>query len=179
MFGRTIVVTVSGLGDASDQADTRECGTMVGQTPALPEDRISAPVRMPGMQLLLRGILAIVAAVVANLLVRAILVAVVDISPAFQPMYPRAIVFVTTLGVGAAVVVFALINRFTRRPVPIFHRVALVALVISLLPNVALLMAPSDPEDFPGKTTAGVLSLMLMHVVAYVITVASLTLKRD
>ena len=68
------------------------------------------------------------------------------------------------------VIVFALIARFSRRPIRLFRTVALIVLLVSLLPDIGLLAAGT-----PGATPLSIGVLMLMHVVAWAISVAMLT----
>ena len=65
-------------------------------------------------------------------------------------MDPVPIIMFTVLGVGAATLVFALLARFTRRPITIFRWVALVALLLSLVPNVQLLLDSSGATGVPS-----------------------------
>jgi hypothetical protein len=119
------------------------------------------------------GLLAIIASVAANVLVRQIAVATLDISPDFVELNGNGaiitIISLTALGVLGAVIVFALLARFARRPVLIFKRIAAVALVLSLLADILLLVASA-----PGATVASVGVLMSMHVVAWAISVGAL-----
>jgi hypothetical protein len=69
-----------------------------------------------------------------------------------------------------AVIVFVLLARFARRPILMFKRIAAVTLVLSFMPDVLLLVASE-----PGATAASVGVLMSMHVVAWAISVGTLT----
>jgi hypothetical protein len=75
----------------------------------------------------------------------------------------------TALGVLGAVIVFALLARFARRPLLMFKRIATVALVLSFVPDILLLVASE-----PGATLASVGVLMSMHVVTWAISVGML-----
>lgn len=89
----------------------------------------------------------------------------------FPPLALGTTVLFTVVGVLGAVVVFALVARFSRRPIRLFRRVALVALLVTLVPDVLLLVAPS----IPGTTLSGVLTLMTEHVAAWAVSVSVLT----
>ncbi|MDG5775586.1 DUF6069 family protein [Haloarculaceae archaeon H-GB2-1] len=118
--------------------------------------------------LLRRGVVALVLAVVANLVVTAV-GRTAAIAPEFPPLSYRPVALFTALGVVGAVVVYALLRRVTARPDRNFAVVAAVVLVVSLVPDVTF--APT----LPGATTAGIGALMLMHVLTAVICVAVLT----
>ena len=70
-----------------------------------------------------------------------------------------------------AVAVFALLRRFSERPLTLFSQVALVVLILSFLPDVAMLLTGFNP----GTTLANALVLMLLRVVAWAISVGLLT----
>ena len=117
------------------------------------------------------GLLAIIASVAANVLVRLLAVATLDISPNFEPLISYGtVISLTAFGVLGAVIVFALLARFARRPILMFKRIAAVALVLSLVPDVLLLVA-----SVPGATAVSVGVLIVMHVVAWTISVGTLT----
>ena len=77
----------------------------------------------------------------------------------------------TLIGVLGAVIVYAVIGRFSRQPVRLFRRVALVTLVVWLIPDILMLITGFNP----GTTAANVAVLILMHVVAWAIAVGMLT----
>jgi hypothetical protein len=114
--------------------------------------------------LLARTAVAAVAAVVVNVLVRAIAKAVFDIPDSFEHLALRAVILSTLFGVAAAALVYAAI-RNTRT----FLIVAAVALVVSL----AAPLSVSDEGD-----AAAVGTLMCMHVTTAAIVVAALTSRR-
>jgi xanthosine utilization system XapX-like protein len=120
--------------------------------------------------------LAIMTSIVANLLVRALLFALLDLSPEFPPLSTGAVAILTTFGAGLAGLVFSIIARRSPNPVATFRLVALVALVISVLPNLALVADPAAaPFPFPGGTPLAYGVLMIFHLVAAIICVALLT----
>jgi hypothetical protein len=132
---------------------------------------LERPERVALGRLLWVGPLAIVAAVAANLLIRLVAVALFDISPEFMPLQWGPPIFFTTIGVIGAIVVFAIVARFSKRPVRLFRTIALVVLVLSFIPDVLLLTSNS----MPGTSPAAVLALMAMHVVTWAISVGLLT----
>jgi Family of unknown function (DUF6069) len=120
-----------------------------------------------------RTALAAVAAVVANVLLRAIAIAVFDIPDAFEHLALRAVIVSTLIGVVAAGLVYAVIARVAHNPDRTFTIVAVVALVLSLA--APLSVGLEDPPEYPGTDAASVGTLIAMHVVTAVIAVATLT----
>ena len=138
------------------------------------EDGLSNPEggkRISFRRLLWVGPLAVLASVIANVLVSITTVALVGISPEFEPLHLRPVIGFTVVGVLGAVLVFALVARFSRRPVRLFRRIALVVLLLSFMPDLSLLNA----SPYAGTTVQSVIALMLMHVVACLISVSLLT----
>jgi hypothetical protein len=114
--------------------------------------------------------IATVAAVVANLVLRALAVAVLDIpQPEFEPLQARAVAVSTAGGVIAAGVVYAIVERFARDPRRTFLIVAVIALVLSLWAPISLGLA--DPPENPGTDAGSVGTLIAMHVLAAAISV--------
>ncbi len=117
------------------------------------------------------GALAIAAAIVANLVVWAIAQALFEISDDFMPLatpWPTIVVTVIYLALGVGV--FALLNRFTQRPVTWFWRIAVAAALLSFLP-----LFGARGQD--GASTAALWTLAVMHVVAFAIFVPLLTTR--
>jgi hypothetical protein len=130
--------------------------------------------RVAMRRLLWVGPMAVMVAVAATLVARAMAVAVLPpINPAFVELQAGSVAFVTSVLCAAAVGVFALVALFSKRPLQTFKVVAGIALLLSLVPDLLIL-----PE--PGATVGGVIALMLLHVVAAVAVVWTLnTLSRD
>ena len=126
--------------------------------------------RISFKRLLWVGPLAIVLALAANFVVRALALAVLDIPADFEQLQTPAFIPLTIIGLLGAILTFALIGRLSRRPVRVFQIVAAVVLVLSFLPDIGLLATGA-----PGATLPAILVLMLMHVVAAVIAVLMLT----
>ena len=128
---------------------------------------ISYP-RLPGVALL-----AALAAAVANTLVYFAASALGTISqdvllPSPMGVSPLTVGLVATtsvIGTVGAAVVFAIIGLFARRPVRLFRIVATVVLVLSSV----------MPATVPGVPMAMRLSLAVMHVVAWAVSVGVLT----
>jgi Family of unknown function (DUF6069) len=127
--------------------------------------------RVSGRRLLWIGPLAIVAAVVANQIIRILAVSLFNISPEFPPLQPGPPLMFTVMGVLGAVIVFAIVGRLSRRPIRLFRTIALIVLVLTFLPDIGLLMTGA----MPGTTPVAVGTLATMHVVAWAITIWMLT----
>lgn len=113
----------------------------------------------------------ILGALVATLVVRAASLAVFDISSEFQPLATAGpTVFLTVVGVVAALVVAVLVNRRSEQPVPLFRRIAVGALLLSLLPDLFML-TESGAAAFPGATFPAVVTLMVQHVAAAAVVI--------
>lgn len=121
-------------------------------------------------RLWLAGLVAVVLAVVGNVIVGTLAQALFEIPPQFAPFQlPRYVLF-TVIGMVGATIVFAVLPRVSQRPISLFQRVAVVALVLSFIPDLAMLFA----DAVPGATVPGVVTLMVMHVVAGVIAIVVL-----
>jgi hypothetical protein len=119
------------------------------------------------MRIVTATALAAVAAVIANVLLRALAVAAFDIpQPEFEELNLRPVIVSTLGGVIAAGLVYALIARLARDPVRPFLIVAAAALLLSLI-------APLTIDD-PDADAEAVGTLIAMHVVAAAISVPML-----
>jgi hypothetical protein len=123
--------------------------------------------------LLARTAIAAVAATVANVLVRAIAIAVFDIPDAFEHLALRAVVVSTVLSMIAAGLVYWIAARVSENPDRTFTIVAVIALILSLV--APLSVGLEDPPEYPGTDAASVGTLMVMHVVAAIIAITALT----
>jgi hypothetical protein len=124
-------------------------------------------------QLAKAGALAVVASVAANLIIRIIAVNILGIGSDFPPLgWGPPIVF-TIIGVVGAVIVFAIVARFAKRPTWLFRIIGLMVLLLSLLPDIGLL----NSNAMPGTSLGSVVVLMLMHLAAGAITIWLLTTR--
>lgn len=113
------------------------------------------------------AIAALVAAVISligNFLVATITSALVTIPPEFQPFELPRYVFLTVLGVIGAAVVYWFLGRSGGDTARRFRNIALIVLALSFIPDIAMLFT----DFFPGATVAGVIALMVMHVITAV-----------
>jgi len=121
-------------------------------------------------RLLWVGPLTIGAATLVNVLLQQIAVVTLRPDLLFLPLTLIPPILFTVVGVFGAVIVFALLGRFARYPITTFKRVAVLVLVISFVPDLLMLLTRFNP----GTTLANVLVLMLMHVLAWTISVMML-----
>ncbi len=93
--------------------------------------------RLPGKQVLKRGLIAIAIAVVVNV---ALGLLIASRLPMFSPVPIAAFTAILGLvGVG----VFALVNRRAKNPASLFRLIAVGALLLSFVPNVVLIANPT------------------------------------
>lgn len=115
-----------------------------------------------------RGAAAIALSVVGNLLLLWIVLAGDFVEP-YESLSVTDVSLFTALGALGATLVYGALTRFSDTPDRTFTIVAAVVLVLSFLPDVALL------EFDDEATVPAVIVLMIMHVVAASICVAVLT----
>ncbi len=125
-----------------------------------------------------RAAQALVGATLGTLAVRWVGLAVFDIPPEFPPLDgPGPTIFFTVVLTLGAIGVYVMVRRWADRPESLFRRIAIVVLLLSFLPDIAML-TDGAATTFPGATPAGVGVLMLMHVKAAAVIVWSLTARR-
>ena len=104
--------------------------------------------------------LAVLGATLANEVARRLLLGILPpINPDFVALEAQSVAFMTVVCGVAAVAVFAAVARLSLQPIRTYQIVAVVALVMSLLPDLMLLQDPT-------ATAGAVITLMLLHVVA-------------
>lgn len=121
-----------------------------------------------GRELVARGIGALALSLVGNWLVLWLVLAF-DLVEPFEPISFSPVTLLTALGVLGAIVVYGALTRRSATPDRTFVVIAAVVLVLSFVPDLALLS--SDP----AATVPAVIVLMVMHVVAAVACVVMLT----
>lgn len=131
--------------------------------------------RLSTQRVLQAGGIAIVGSVIANLIVYWIGRRLTQPPADFQPLAsPVPTMIYTVLFLIIATGVYAWINAKASDPVRMWTIVASVALILSLIPDVLLLINPGIlPIGTPN--VSAVLVLMVMHVVAYGITMWAFT----
>lgn len=130
---------------------------MVGETGA----------KTSSMSLLVRGLMAVVLAVVVNVII-VFVSGSLNIAPGFQPLSVPPVVFLTAAGAVGATVVYGLLGRFVDDVNRAFVRIAGVVLLLSFVPDIGLLNAD------PAATVPGVVVLMVMHVIVAGVSVGAL-----
>ena len=115
------------------------------------------------MRIALATAIAVVLAVPLDLAIEAIARQAFAVSPEFEP-FQGTVAPYTAGAVILAGATFAVVRRFSRNAGRTYVRLALLVLVLSWIPDVALL-AIHDP----GATVPAVASLMLMHAVTALI----------
>jgi len=133
----------------------------------------SAPLASPAVsrgRFALAGLGTVSAAVIANLLVYLIGSVVVGYDPQFVVLAnPSGTILFTVVPAIVAVLLYAVLTRFSGNPARIFTNIAAVVLIVSLIPDLTYI--PSVPGATSGQTAI----LMVMHVVAAVVIVSILT----
>jgi len=112
------------------------------------------------------GPLTVLAAIIGVLIVRAIARAILPAPYAPGLAMIMIPIILTLILCTAAVVVYALVGRFTKNPIRTYIIISSVFLVISFLPDIAAVSMPMPGAGWPYSIT-----LMIMHVVAGLITV--------
>jgi hypothetical protein len=118
---------------------------------------------------LITGVVAGVVAALANVAISAIARGPFDASDDFVPLTPGPIIMWTIIGAVIGAIGWRLIVNRSARSHALLNRLVPTVVVLSLIPDIALLVTDSTP----GQTPAGVVALMVMHVVTAVIVVAA------
>ena len=122
------------------------------------------------MRIVLATAIALVVAIPLDLAIEAFARQAFAVSPLFEP-FQGTVAPYTAGGVILAGIAYAVLRRFVRDAARVYVRVAIVTLVLSWIPDVALLFI-----NEPGATVPAVASLMVMHAVAAA-TVVTLLVK--
>jgi hypothetical protein len=120
------------------------------------------------VRIVLATAIALVVAIPVDLVIEALARRTLAVSPEFEP-FQGTVAPYTAGGLALAGVAYALVQRFFRDANRVYIRIAVVALLLSWIPDVALLFI-----NEPGATVPAVASLMVMHAVAAAIVVTSL-----
>lgn len=114
-------------------------------------------------RLLWAGPVTIVLSLLSVFAVRVVAFALLDLSAEYPPLTWTGLTLFTTVLVFLGVVVFALVSWKAARPIRTYRRTALVALVLSCIPDLFL----PGQEGVPGATWTAAIVLMVMHVAAW------------
>jgi hypothetical protein len=120
------------------------------------------------VRIVLATAIALVLAIPLDLAIEAFARQAFAVSPDFEP-FQGTVAPYSTGGVLLAGVAFAVLRRFVRDGDRVYVRLAIVALVLSWIPDVALLVIHD-----PGATVPAVASLMVMHAVTAALVVTLL-----
>jgi hypothetical protein len=118
------------------------------------------------------GPLTVALAVISVVAVQFVVVEVLHPLPRFSEslLHGTEPALATALFVVCGIGVFAATVRLAKNPVQVFRRIALVALLVSFIPNMVIAASGMRGADWPSMT-----ALMFLHVVAWAVTVALLT----
>jgi hypothetical protein len=120
------------------------------------------------MRIVLATALALIVAIPVDLAIEAFARQAFSVSAQFEP-FQGTVAPYTAGGLVLAAIAYAVVRRFFRDANRVYIRLAIVALLLSWIPDVALLFI-----NEPGATVPAVASLMVMHAVAAAIVVTSL-----
>jgi hypothetical protein len=116
--------------------------------------------------------LTIVAAAIANLILRTIAVSIFGVPETFQSLQAPSIIGSTIIFLLLALLALVLVNRFARRPIHFYRLLAFVALCISFLSPV---MALIGLLPLPGMTVSIFWTMIAMHLTSAIITIGLFT----
>ena len=125
------------------------------------------------MKFLKSFFVALFGAVIANLIILFALKSLV-INPA-MPLHALSVgpvVGLTVIGTIGATIVYAIMRAFLARPQKPFIWIAVIVFLLSLIPDYLIIGQTTGP--FAGGNVPSALTLMLMHLAAAIIIVASL-----
>jgi MFS family permease len=123
--------------------------------------------RVAWKRLWLIGLFTILASTIVNIIIATLAISLLSVpstSDLQLPVYSIA----TVVGALGAVLVFALINRLSRRPFQLYRIIATIVLLFTFIPDIQLLYTP-------GYSPSAVVLLSVMHLTTYLITVGMLT----
>lgn len=118
------------------------------------------------------GPLTIVAATIANLIIRTIAVSIFGVPATFQYLQAPYVIGSTIIFLLLALLAFVLVNRFARRPIQFYRKLAFVVLCISFLSPVMALVGLFPAS---GMTLSIFWTMIVMHIVSAIIVVGLLT----
>lgn len=129
---------------------------------------LSTDSTLGGRELVLRGVVALVSALVINGVILGTVLGL-DAVESYENLAAPPVIFLATLGVVGATIVYAVLTRRSSTPDRAFIRVAAVVLLLSFLPNLNLLLT----DD--AAPAGAVVVLMVLHVPPAITSVVSLT----
>ncbi len=118
------------------------------------------------------GLVAAIASSLANLALIFLIKPMLRVPGTFAPLTTAPIIFWSFVGAFGAIGVYALIRIWSTTPNRTFVIVAVIVLVLSFIPDLAISGVTTGP--FAGATPAAILVLMVMHVISFAIVVPML-----
>ena len=115
------------------------------------------------------GAVAGVVAGVTNVVISVVARGPLGANDDFEPLTPGPVVMWTVLGALVGAVGWRLVVTRSAHSAAVLRTLVPTVLVLSFIPDVALLVT----DSVPGQTTTGVVALMVMHVVTTVIAVSA------
>jgi hypothetical protein len=123
------------------------------------------------------GLIAFIASAIANELLMLVSKSSLGVPESFTPLTAPPIIIWSFLGAFGAIGVYALIRKYSKSHKRMFNIVAAVVLVLSFIPDLAIVGVSEGP--FAGATMAAAVILMIMHVISYAIVVPMLHSKAE
>lgn len=123
-------------------------------------------------KLLWVGPLTLIVAALVNSLIRTLAVAFLGVPETFASLQLPSVIGSTIFFVLLALLAFALVSRFARRPIQFYRVLALIALCLSLLTPI---MALTGLFPAPGMNLSIFWTMLAMHIVTAAIVVGLLT----
>jgi hypothetical protein len=120
----------------------------------------------------LLGFGTVVAAVAANTLFYFVGNVFVAYDPEFLPLTDASgAIIMTVMPAIVAVLIYAGLLRFTRKPARTFTLISAIVLVVTAIPDLTYV------PEIPGSTNAQIAILLIMHVIAAAVIVRMLTMS--
>jgi CubicO group peptidase (beta-lactamase class C family) len=114
------------------------------------------------------GPLTVAASLLAVFAVRVVAFSLLDLNPEYPPLTPIGLTLFTTVLVLLGVIVFFIVIWKSATPIRTYRRIALVALILSCIPDLFLPGQVQGGQPVPGATWTAAIVLMVMHVAAWV-----------
>lgn len=118
------------------------------------------------------GIVAAVVSALANLVLMLVTRSSVAVPEDFGPFGVIPIILWSFIGAFGAIGVYALIRKMSDSPNRNFTIAAVIVLLLSFIPDLALVYVSEGPLG--GATTGAIIVLMVMHVISFFIVVPML-----
>ena len=112
-------------------------------------------------RLVLAGLAAAGASLVATVAIRAITVSVETVPSAFTPLHTSSVVVLTIFGIVGATAACLVLNALVASPLRTFRRIVPIALTLSFIPDISIWASHSYEHT---ARTSTVVPLLIMHV---------------